>query len=457
MRVSVIRLAAACLALGVVFAGAALAATAPAVPAAAKPAATPQKTVATAPAAPKEGCPACHLETGDERLARPVRAYADDIHRAKGFGCVACHGGDGTQAGMEAMDPSKGYIGKPERAQIPQVCGRCHSDARFMKQYNPALRVDQVAEYVTSVHGRKLREQNDPKVATCTSCHPAHSIRPPSDPASSVHALRVAQTCAICHGDAAYMAGRNLPTDQLAKYTQSVHWKAMSVKGDLSAPTCNDCHGNHGAAPPGVAWVGNVCGQCHTVMGELYAKSVHAKVFRNMGAPGCATCHDNHAIKPAGVEMVGLAEGAACAACHTKDDAGGKAAAAMRGLLDTLRAEHTRAAATLEKAEHAGMEVSQARVDLAGANDALVKARVAVHAASLDAVKKEADVGLGIAGKAYARGVRALDDLKFRRQGLGVSLVIIVGLVAGLILKIRQLDRRRRYTGRHSITTSEEA
>jgi predicted CXXCH cytochrome family protein len=399
--------------------------------------------VAQSPAAPTEGCPACHLEVGDERLAKPVKAYVDDIHRAKGFGCVACHGGDGKEAGMEAMDPAKGYIGVPGRAQVAQVCGRCHSDPRFMKQYNPALRVDQVAEYATSVHGRKLREANDPKVATCVSCHPAHSIRPPSDPASTVHPLRVARTCGQCHADATYMAGRKVPTDQLHRYTESVHWKAMSAKGDLSAPTCNDCHGNHGAAPPGVSWVGNVCGQCHTVMGELFAKSVHAKAFASLGAPGCATCHDNHAIKPAGVEMVGLDKTAVCAGCHAGDDRGGKAALGMRQTLDALRADHARAAQVLERAEQAGMEVSQARFDLAGANEALVKARVAVHAASLPAVTKETEAGLAITAKAYARGLRALDELRFRRQGLAVSLVIIVMLIAALVLKIRQLDRRR--------------
>lgn len=434
----------ACLVLAALLGRAATAA--PPTSATAAPAATPAPAPApaTAAAAPKESCSTCHLEIGDDRLAAPVKAYADDIHRAKGFGCVACHGGDGHEAGMEAMDAAKGYIGKPPRAQIPQVCGRCHSDARFMKQYNPSLRVDQVAEYATSVHGRKLREQNDPKVATCVSCHPAHSIRPPSDPASTVHPLKVVQTCATCHDDAKYMEGRTIPTDQRQKYAQSVHWKAMSVKGDLSAPTCNDCHGNHGAGPPGVSWVGNVCGQCHGVMADLYARSPHAKAFQRMGVPGCATCHDNHAIKPAGPEMVGLGEGSVCAGCHAKDDAGGKAAAGIRGLLDGLRAEHARAAATLAQAEHAGMEVSQARVDLAGANDALIKARTAVHAASLPAVQKETDAGLVIAGKAYARGVRALEELTFRRRGLGVSLVIILALIAGLILKIRQLDRRRR-------------
>ena len=65
-----------------------------------------------------ESCATCHLETGDERLAKPVKEFAGDIHAAKGFGCVSCHGGDAKEAGMEAMDPAKGYIGKPERQQI---------------------------------------------------------------------------------------------------------------------------------------------------------------------------------------------------------------------------------------------------------------------------------------------------------------------------------------------------
>ena len=110
---------------------------------------------------PTDACAACHLETGDERLAAPARNFDADIHKAKGFGCVDCHGGDSRAAGMEAMDPRKGFIGKPSRLQIVQVCGRCHSDAAFMKRYNPSLRVDQVTEYASSVHGRRLRELGD--------------------------------------------------------------------------------------------------------------------------------------------------------------------------------------------------------------------------------------------------------------------------------------------------------
>ena len=406
-------------------------------------------TPAAAQPAKLDNCAACHVEVGDARLEKPAKDYAQDIHRAKGFGCVACHGGDETDAGPEAMNPAKGYIGKPGRKQVVQVCGRCHADAAFMKRYNPSLRVDQVTEYATSVHGRRLREADDAKVATCVSCHPAHSIRPPSDSQSSVHPLRVADTCGRCHADAKYMEGRRVPTDQLAKYQESVHWKAMSVKGDLSAPTCNDCHGNHGASPPGVTWVGNVCGQCHTVMADLFRKSVHAKAFTEMGTPGCATCHDNHAIHEARDAMLGLGKDAVCAGCHAAGDNGGKTAVEMRVLIDSLAARNDKARAILGQAEHAGMEVSQAQFDLNGATDALVKARAAVHAFTVDAVRREVEPGVGIAEKAYARGVRALDELRFRRRGLGVSLVIILAVIAGLVLKIRQVDRRRTVEADH--------
>jgi predicted CXXCH cytochrome family protein len=397
--------------------------------------------------APVESCTTCHLEMGDERLVKPAKDFAEDIHAAKGFGCVACHGGDGKEAGMEAMDPAKGYIGKPTGPQVLQVCGRCHADARFMKRYNPSLRVDQVAEYATSIHGRRLKELGDPRVATCASCHAAHAIRPPSDPRSSVHPLQVADTCGRCHADSMYMEAYRVPTDQVQRYRTSIHWKTMAEKGDLSAPTCNDCHGNHGAAPPGVSWVGNVCGQCHTVMAELFSKSVHAKVFTQMGAPGCATCHDNHGIQGASDELLGLGATSVCVACHGPGDKGGKAATEMRAAIDSVRAEFDRARATLVRAEHAGMEVSQAQFELNGAQDALVKAQAAVHTFTPEAVKKEAEPGLAISAKAYARGVRALEELQFRRKGLAVSVLIILAVIGGLVVKIRQLERQPPQSG----------
>jgi len=161
-----------------------------------------------------------------------------------------------------------------------------------------------------------------------------------------------------------------------------------------------------------------------------------------MGAPGCPTCHENHAIKEASDAMLGLGDKAVCSTCHSADDKGGKSATEMRALIDSLDVDSGKARALLGQAEQAGMEVSQARFDLNGAREALVKARAAVHAFTVDAVKKETEPGLAISQKAYARGLRALDELRFRRRGLGVSLVIIIALIAGLVMKIRQVERR---------------
>lgn len=389
----------------------------------------------------EETCAVCHAALGVEQLTKPVELYKADIHAPKGFGCVACHGGDGTIMSMESMDRKKGYIGKPTPVQVIEVCGHCHSDARFMRQYNPSLRVDQVAEYYTSVHGRRLKELKDPKVATCASCHTPHSIRPPSDVRSSVYPLRVADTCGSCHANAEYMAPYKISTDQVVKYKKSIHWKLMTSKGDLSAPTCNDCHGNHGAAPPGISWVGNVCGQCHPVNAELFNKSRHGDLFVQMGIPGCATCHGNHEILQTSDAMLGVGDKAICGNCHTPQDAGGKAAVAMREAIEKLRTDYDTAHAILAKAENAGMEVSQPLFELNGAKTALVKARAAIHGFNLDNVNAEVKPGLEISDRAHARGLKALDELQFRRKGLAVSVLVILALVVGLIFKIRQMEK----------------
>jgi hypothetical protein len=358
-----------------------------------------------------------------------------------GFDCVACHGGDGQEFSMLAMDPARGYLGIPARREVASLCGRCHSDAEFMRRFDPAIRVDQVAEYRTSVHGNRLAAVDDPRVATCVNCHPAHSIKPPSDPSSTVHPLNVAATCGGCHADPDYMSPYTIPTDQLARYTESIHWQMLSEESDLSAPTCNDCHGNHGAAPPGVSWVGNVCGQCHVVMGELFAESFHSEIFTMLGRPGCATCHDNHRTLEAGDELLGLGEGAACAMCHTESTAGGAVASSMRGAIDSLRMELEAADSILAMAENAGMEVSEAQFGLGDARTALISARAAIHSFSLDTVRQEVDTGLEVTAAAYTRGDEALRDLQIRRLGLAVSVAIILVLIVGLVMKIRQFER----------------
>jgi hypothetical protein len=393
---------------------------------------------------PDDNCATCHLALGVPNLTKPAQDYPSDIHASKGFGCVACHGGDPSVMGLEGMDRKKGYIGKPSPTQIIAVCGRCHADANFMRRYNPSLRVDQVSEYYTSVHGRRLREQKDEKVATCASCHQPHSIRPANDARSTVHPTRVAETCGTCHANKDYMAPYKIPTDQVEKYKQSVHWRMIATRGDLSAPTCNDCHGNHGAAPPGVSSVVNVCGQCHPVNSELFNKSPHSKIFVQMGIPGCASCHSNHAIQETSDAMLGTSDKSPCATCHTSTSTGASLAASMLVSIERLRSSYEKAHALLATAEHAGMEVSQPLFELNDAKTALIKSRAAIHGFDQALLDKEVAPGLKVAEKAHSRAVRALDELQFRRKGLAISALIIFALVVGLIVKIRQMERPRK-------------
>jgi hypothetical protein len=388
-------------------------------------------------------CARCHRIIDEARLSNPVRDYVDDVHYARGFGCTACHGGSSATPGRAAKAPGTGFVGAPARSEIPELCGRCHSDGLFMRRFNPSPRIDQVAEYRTSVHGQRLFGLGDQRVATCTSCHPAHSIRPPSDPESSVHPPRVAETCGGCHADPEHMRGYGIPTDQLAEYRRSVHWRAMDEGGDLSAPTCNDCHGNHGAAPPEVESVGNVCGQCHTAQQELFAASAHAAAFVELGRPGCAGCHDNHAIRETSDEMLALGPDAVCGECHTAAEWEGKTAVAMHGYIELMKRQRERADSLLVRAEEAGLEVSQAKFELEDATNAIVRARSSTHSASLDSVRTRVEDGLKITDEAQERGRSAFRDLHIRRLGLGVSSFIIVLLIAGLVMKIREVEGKK--------------
>jgi hypothetical protein len=314
---------------------------------------------ASTPAAQPTSCVACHGNPDffDGELLEIVAAWQRGVHAGVDLGCQDCHGGNPDLALAEdpgaAMDPefaNNPYLGVPRRTGIPSFCGRCHSDPDFMKRFNPAARVDQEREYWTSQHGEALR-RGDARVATCVDCHGAHGILRAGDTQSPVYPKAVAGTCGSCHSDAERMAGsslpdgRPLPVDQEARWRRSVHARAMFSKDDLSAPTCNDCHGNHGATPPGIDSINFVCGQCHGREASLFRASPKHDGFQNHNAllsqadgEGCAfcheppdpvadlagvhrftecvTCHGNHAVVRPGVAMLEPLPSTPCAFCH---------------------------------------------------------------------------------------------------------------------------------------------
>jgi len=385
-------------------------------------------------------CVACHQAVGGP-MAKPLEERKADAHAAKGISCADCHGGDPARMDMDSMKV-KGFVGRPARRDLPRLCARCHSDGAFMRPFNPAIRTDQLAQYRTSIHG-KLLAAGDTKVAVCTDCHGVHSILPANHAQSSVHPTRVAETCGRCHGDAQYMQGYKIPTDQLAQYQESVHGELLLKRKDLAAPTCNKCHGNHGAFPPEVTSIAGVCGQCHVINKDLFLQSKHHAAFDRMKLPECATCHSNHGIKRASDEMVGVGEKGICKNCHVPGSRGYQAAEQMGKMIADLGQAVRRGEAKLAEAERAGMEVSDAKYEFQNARTSLIKARNEVHIFHPDRLNKVTGPGIELAEKGYRAGQEALDELGYRKQWSLIPLAAILAVVVGLVLQIRRIEGGR--------------
>ncbi|HVQ23893.1 MAG TPA: hypothetical protein VMV01_01895 [Planctomycetota bacterium] len=438
--------------------------------AAAQDAALTAAPIATAAPAAVSACVACHSDPARVPRAEarePVANLADDIHAQRGLFCHDCHGGRpdvdlaAPDAQARAHDAAAGYVGRPAPADGPAFCGRCHSDAATMARFNPDARVDQETKYRTSVHGERLAK-GDTKVASCISCHGrhpggeksaalAHGIRAVGDPQSPVHPLNVAATCGRCHGDAEYMAEYGIPTDQREEYEHSVHRAALVEKEDLAAPTCNDCHGNHGARPPEVESMAFVCGTCHAKQAELFRQTKMKPAFDEAELGECIVCHGNHGIVAPSDELLfhaPLAEGEAQTGCYTchpdASDAALAISTAVHADLGALEGRIAEARATLADADAKGMPVAEAEYELTGATDALVEARALVHLFRREPVDEACTRGTKVADSALAQGHAAIEAFYFRHRWLGVSLLGIAFVILSLWLKLRQVDRRWR-------------
>jgi predicted CXXCH cytochrome family protein len=390
--------------------------------------------------AAKDSCLECHSIL-EGNLQAPAKAFPTDIHSHHGFHCNDCHGGDPNADDPEmAMSAARGFVGKARRSAIPKLCARCHSDATLIHKFRPRQRVDQLAQYQTSVHGKRLAA-GDEAVATCIDCHSVHDIRETRDPQSPTYPTRLPQTCARCHADAGHMAKYKIGTAQFADYKTSVHWEALSKGNDLSAPNCATCHGNHGATPPQVGSIAEVCGTCHVVFQELFSKSPHQAAFAELGA--CVVCHSNHAVKrPSDALLAG--PDAICSQCHDESSAGGKTAMEMSSLLKSLSDSVQRSDAILERSRSYGMEVSEALLRQGEAKENLVKARVAVHAFRADAVRTPVTAGLAVTTETWKAGEAALRERDYRRLGLSFSLGFILITLGGLWLTIRRIEGKQK-------------
>jgi len=384
-------------------------------------------------------CVECHMELEDELLT-PVHAFKIDIHKNFRLDCADCHGGNPAEEDIDlAKDES--FRGVPERLEIPGFCATCHSDPTYMRRYNPSVRVDQLDLYWESRHGHLLKE-GDEKVAVCTDCHGTHEILPASHPKSWAFPWNISQTCGRCHSNQEYMEGYKMPTNQWDEYQESVHAFALFEKKDLSAPACNDCHGNHGAAPPEVTSISYVCRQCHPSQADLFSQSPHKEAYDEIGISECEACHGNHKISSPSDEMLGTGEKAVCIQCHEPDSEPYAIASNIKEKLDEFLKKVHYAKILLDQADMQGVEVSEPKFKLTEANTILVMVRNLTHSLSLEQIEEKILEGDSVVAEVIKAGEAAQREARFRKTGLIIVTFFIFLLATALFLKIKQINKK---------------
>ncbi|MCF7823158.1 MAG: cytochrome c3 family protein [Candidatus Marinimicrobia bacterium] len=400
---------------------------------------------------PEDACYQCHLEIDQDQDAddRLFKNYLQDIHVQRGFGCADCHGGDPEAFDDEdaAMWDNDSYLGELSPLDEVKMCAKCHSNPTFMSKFSVSVSVDQESQYWSSKHGQELKQGNE-KVATCSDCHGVHGILATDNPNSAVYDFNVPKTCSKCHSSKNYMAGLLDKTDQYDDYVNSVHGVALLDKQDVAAPACNDCHGNHGAAPPEIGSIKEICGSCHAQNRDLFQKSHLNKIFKDRGIPQCESCHGNHRIlKPSDNYLKW--DGGVCVKCHP---AGGKPkllAAELFNILDSLNTQLESANLLVEQAEIKGMEISELYFSLEEAHNALIHSRTAVHSFNKDFLLEAARPGLTASADALAGAQASLNEFDFRRKGLFGASLIFSFLALLLYLKIKQVESSKRKDTKH--------
>jgi hypothetical protein len=385
----------------------------------------------------------CHTEE--------ATAYRSDVHAGL-LGCVDCHGGDpGAHRDADAShDESKGFLrGFAEgriRERIPSLCGDCHADPIRMAPYG--LPTDQLAHYKVSNHGKALFGHGDTTVAVCTDCHGAHGILAAKDPRAPTAAARQPATCGRCHTDAARMAPYGLATDVVDRFARSVHGKALLEARVRGAPSCADCHGSHGAAPPGVSAVVDVCAHCHTNTGEQFRLSPHfakademrcsschedpAEAGHGWNRGGCTACHDAHEVLEPGDWMYDGDAVGHCGHCHRQSDPGvADAQAAIRqGRADLLEAM----AATrreIQDAKDHGIFLETERLDLHESERFLVSVQPLIHSMDATKIRKHLKDGIERQRRTHetlGKMRTVLRDQKILMAGAALILLLLAAL-----------------------------
>ncbi len=325
------------------------------------------------PGVGRVNCGTCHATEQEEHsksLHGQALARGDQLAPR----CTDCHGTHDILPGADKNSPVS-----PLR--IPFTCGKCHQEGAPVQQRR-VIHQDHILEnFSESIHGEGLLKKGLIVAPNCASCHTAHSIRPHTDPASSIARKNIVRTCTKCHAEIELVHRKIIKGELWEKeanvlpacvdchqphkvrkvfYTQGMadkdclrcHEKkdirasddgrSLTVNAEEVARSkhgkiaCSQCHSDVNAShvrPCETIAKAVDCSSCHAEVGQLFTASIHGKLSakQDPNAPTCKECHGTHGVM--GKENPGSPTFATnvpdlCARCHRE---GNKAAVRYTG------------------------------------------------------------------------------------------------------------------------------
>ncbi len=381
-------------------------------------------------------CIVCHTQLGQEK-AEWVKQWQESVHGKSNVTCPACHGGDPSSFNKPKAEGT-GFLGKPSRQDIPEFCGRCHSNPTWMRQYNK--RVDQLSQYKTSKHGKLLYEEKDTKVAVCVDCHGKHNIKKVSEHDSSANHKNIAETCSRCHADADYMLPYGIPTNQLKAYYNSYHGMILQNKVDGKnpslVPSCPDCHSAHGAKPAEVSEVSNVCGNCHMNTTQFFSTGGHKISLEEQNKPRCIDCHSHHEIRYPTSDLFAGESVHHCGFCHLTNSKEYLKGIRLKEAIENTDLEIDRVEETvLALQETPGLDVMDLKENLQKARRSVLEAIPRTHSLDEEDVTKYTNKGMANAKEIKQAVENMKEEFITRKKGLFAALMVIFFLICYLLYK----------------------
>ena len=225
-------------------------------------------------------CMDCHSKPKTVHLFHPQMANANGIKGSDAVNCKKCHG-------THAISSTKTPESPLNFTNSVAFCGTCHQQEK-----NDHMQSEHMLQY----------SANNPNSPTCNFCHQKPITKGYNLDGATLK-VNQEKLCLSCHLH--NMAYDNQYTKALVNYEKSVHGSAL-IKGNKNAAVCVDCHGVHklqkSSKPDSKinrTNVPNVCGSCHKDVNKEYMASIHGKALAkgNVDAPTCSHCHGEHNIQ----------------------------------------------------------------------------------------------------------------------------------------------------------------